>query len=181
MVILNHFRRKLKLGVFGRVTSYLPVVAMPAGLAALYHTMVIKINRFNHFLLHTKCFKQVIQRNLVLSKYDCPLCLQTKAIFIQTGIGLVYPLLLAPMASFMYATRHFTYRMPYLTEQPKAWLKLWVKLTRSAKGISFYLLLANVIAAAAVTGLEMSEYYDLQVKMEEHEKKVESGFFDEEK
>lgn len=40
MVILNHFRKKLKLGMHGRVTSYLPVVAMPCALSALFHVTV---------------------------------------------------------------------------------------------------------------------------------------------
>ncbi|KAL7027711.1 hypothetical protein ACKWTF_005546 [Chironomus riparius] len=159
MVILNHFRRKLKLGMHGRVSSYLPVVAMPSALAALFHTTFI-------------------ERSIVLRKYDCPLCLQSRAAFLQTGIGFVYPFLLAPMASFMFATRHFTVRLPYITEQPKEWLKFWLKLTRSAKHLAPYIVLANIIGAVGITSLEFHEYEKLQMHFEEHERKVESGFYD---
>lgn len=82
------------------------------------------------------------------------------------------------MASFMFATRHFTVRLPYVTEQPKEWLKLWIKLTRSAKNVAPYILLANIIGAAGVTTLEFHEFAKLQMHFEEHEKKVESGYFD---
>ncbi|KAG5683760.1 hypothetical protein PVAND_013025 [Polypedilum vanderplanki] len=156
VVLLNHFRTKLRLGVMGRVTSYLPVVAMPSALAALFHV-------------------SYIQRNIVLRKYDCPLCVETRAALLQTGIGLVYPLLLAPMASLMYATRHFTVRLPYLTEQPKEWLRLIVKLTRSTKGKLAYILIANLIAGSAVTALEFKEFDNIQMKFEELEKQIESG------
>jgi transmembrane protein 126A len=123
-------------------------------------------------------FFQFIERSIVLRKYDCPLCLQSRAAFLQTGIGFVYPFLLAPMASFMFATRHFTVRLPYVTEQPKEWLKLWLKLTRSAKHLAPYIVLANIIGAVGITSLEYHEFAKLQLHFEEHERKVESGYFD---
>jgi transmembrane protein 126A len=111
----------------------------------------------------------------VLKKYDCPLCLQTRAALIQAGIGLIYPLMLAPMTSLMYATRHFTVRIPFILEQPKEWLKLMIKLTRSTKGKSAYILVANLIAGTAVTALEFKEYDNMQRKFDELEKQIESG------
>lgn len=40
IVINNHFRTKLKLGQYGRMSSYLSVVAIPAMFSALFHTTV---------------------------------------------------------------------------------------------------------------------------------------------
>lgn len=176
VVILNHFRRKLKLGLHGRVSSYLPVVAMPSALAALFHVTVSYFLDYLNLILND--LFQFVERSLVLKKYDCPLCLQSRAAFLQTGVGFVYPFLLAPMASFMFATRHFTVRLPYITEQPKEWLKLWIKLTRSAKHLAPYILLANIIGAVGITSLEFHEFEKLQLHFEEHERKVESGYFD---
>jgi hypothetical protein len=79
------------------------------------------------------------------------------------------------MASFFYATRHFTVRLPYITEQPKEWLRLWIKLTRSGKGLAGYLLAANLIGAMAVTTLEFEQFTNMQLKLDEFEKKVENG------
>jgi hypothetical protein len=75
----------------------------------------------------------------------------------------------------MYATRHFTVRLPSITEQPKEWLRLLLKLTRSTKGKSVYILAANLIASATVTSLEFSELDNLQRKFEELERQIDSG------
>lgn len=111
----------------------------------------------------------------MLKKYDCPLCLQTRASLFQVAIGVLYPLTLAPMASLMFATRHFTVRLPFITEQPKEWLRLLIKLTRSTKSKLAYLLVANLIAGASLTALEMHEFDNLQRKFEEFERQIDNG------
>lgn len=42
----------------------------------------------------------------------CTLCKETKAVAGQVGLGLIQPLLLIPASTFMFATRHFTQRIP---------------------------------------------------------------------
>lgn len=116
-----------------------------------------------------------MQPKILLSEFECPICLQTKATIFQLAVGLVYPFMLAPMASFLYATRHFTVRLPYLTEEPKAWLKLWWKLTRSGKKLAGYVLVANLLGAMIITPLELNEIVKLRQKLQEHEKNVENG------
>jgi transmembrane protein 126A len=115
----------------------------------------------------------------MLRNYDCPLCLEFRAAATQLSIGFVYPYLLAPMASLMFATRHFTVRLPYITEQPKEWLRLWIKMTRTSKSLALYLFLANLISATAVTTLEFKEMAFINEEMEEHARKVEQGLIEE--
>lgn len=40
MLLNNHFRYKLKLGAYGRGSTYLAVVAAPVALSALFHAAV---------------------------------------------------------------------------------------------------------------------------------------------
>ena len=57
-------------------------------------------------------------------------------------------------------------RLPYITEEPKKWFKLILKLTRSARSLVGYSLVANIIGAYAVTYLEFKEYAALREKLE---------------
>lgn len=46
---------------------------------------------------------------------------------------------------------------------------------RSGKSIAGYCFAANVVGAIAVTSIEFSQFLNLQSKLEEFEKQVESG------
>lgn len=85
--INNYYRRVLKLGSYGRLSSYLPAVALPAIMATFFHTT---------FVLP----------DIVLNKEPCPVCLQTRAALLQTGFGVAYPMLLVPLSSFMVRGRN---------------------------------------------------------------------------
>lgn len=93
----------------------------------------------------------------------------------QVGTGLFYPLFLAPMASFMYATRHFTYRLPSITEDPKGIFKLFLKFTKSAGTLTAVLFGLNAVVAMLVTAKGMSEYANVQNKLVEHERRIDAG------
>jgi transmembrane protein 126A len=123
---------------------------------------------------------QTVQANVMLRRYDCPMCLQTRAGLLQTSFAVLYPFCLAPVAAFMYATRHFTYKLPSLTEQPKEVFKLWMKFTRSATTLTGFLIAANMLAAMYITSKEQKEHLFVNLQLLEHEKKVESGSLTEE-
>lgn len=78
----NHYRTRLRLGKFGYVSSYVPIVVLPAIMASLFH-------------------RAFIQSQILLPKEECALCLQLRAAAIQGFFGTVYPGLLAPLASYM--------------------------------------------------------------------------------
>lgn len=111
----------------------------------------------------------------MLRTYDCPLCLQTNAGIVQGGMAVGYPFLLAPVASFMFATRHFTYRLPSLTTETKDVVKLWLKFTRSGATMGLVLLGVNMVVAIMLTARQMQEHANISMALAEFERKVESG------
>uniref|UniRef100_A0A1B0DAZ8 Uncharacterized protein n=1 Tax=Phlebotomus papatasi TaxID=29031 RepID=A0A1B0DAZ8_PHLPP len=145
--IHNHYRKKLKLGNFGRATSYLPIVVLPALVAPVVH-------------------KVAIQTALLLSNYKCPVCLQVRGGLLQTAVAGIYPAMLAPLACFMYANRHFTYRIPSITQQPREILTLWAKLTRPIAGPLIGIFLANYFAAMYLTNREIQDFHLIMVKLD---------------
>lgn len=75
----------------------------------------------------------------------------------------------------MYATRHFTYRLPSLTEKPKEILSLYVKFTKSAKNMGLALVALNMLAGMAVTSMEISEHANITKTMLEHDRRIDDG------
>lgn len=94
---------------------------------------------------------------------------------LQVGTGLLYPLVLAPFASFMFATRHFTYKLPSLTEQPKEILKLGLKFTKSAGTITAVMFGINALVAMSLTARAMSELDYITNRVIEHERLIDAG------
>lgn len=117
----------------------------------------------------------MVQSDVLLRRYQCPSCLQVRAALFQAGFGVVYPFLLGPIASFMFATRHFTYRLPSITEQPREVVKLWMKLTKSASGTGTAFLILNLFAGMLITYREMTEHYTINLKLTELEEKLENS------
>lgn len=109
--------------------------------------------------------------------YDCPICIQTRAAVTQAATGVVYPFLLAPMAAFMYATRHFTYKLPSITTQTGDVARLWWKFVKSGSTMASVILGLNMFAAMYLTHKEMQQHYNINMKMAEFERKVDSGSY----
>lgn len=55
---------------------------------------------------------QYILRSIYVQSDGCIICTEAKSAGIQLFFGLVQPLLLVPASSFLFATRHFTHRIP---------------------------------------------------------------------
>lgn len=117
---------------------------------------------------------QFIQSHVILKLYDCPICLQTRAAVFQAGTAVLYPFLLAPTAAFLFATRHFTYRLPSITTQPKEVFNLYWKFAKKGNGIAGTLLGINVLAAMFITSRQINEHAFVNKQLEEFERKVES-------
>jgi transmembrane protein 126A len=79
------------------------------------------------------------------------------------------------MAAFMFATRHFTFKLPSITQQPKEVFKLYLKFTRSAGSMIGILLGVNVLTAMYLTSRQMREHANINFQLEEFEKKIENG------
>lgn len=74
--------------------------------------------------------EQIIQNEIFLNPMGCPLCTQTHAMVLQLGVGVVQPFILASASTLIFATRHFTYRFPQITSDPKGFLKFYIKISR---------------------------------------------------
>ncbi|XP_049534276.1 uncharacterized protein LOC125950376 [Anopheles darlingi] len=151
----NHFRTALRLGSYGRLSSYLPAVALPAIMASLFHGLFV-------------------QPDVILRRNACPVCLQTRAAAVQAGLSIAYPLLLVPLSSFMFATRHFTYRLPSITEQPKAVLQVFRKITGPITLPLTLLLSFNVALSIFLTGKEFETVHRINIRLLELERHLES-------
>ncbi|XP_053678586.1 uncharacterized protein LOC128728960 [Anopheles nili] len=152
---INHYyRRVLKLGNYGRLSSYLPAVALPAIMATMFHSVFVV-------------------PDLILNQQSCPVCLQTRAAAFQGGFSVAYPMLLVPLSSFMFATRHFTYRLPSITEKPRDVLKLYKKLSGPIMLPITFLLAFNVGLSMFLTGKEFQTVYKINLKLLEFERRLE--------
>lgn len=175
----NHYRTRLRLGKFGYISSYVPIVVLPAIMASLFH-------------------RTFIQSRILLAKDTCPLCVQLRAAAMQVTLGTVYPTLLAPFASYMvrgeyfyfflnrnanlfilrfqFAVRHFTYRLPSITEDPKGLFRVYQKMTRPlTMGLTISLGL-NALIACALTYREQLDFMKLQYKIQKEERWAEEQY-----
>ncbi|XP_011305797.1 uncharacterized protein [Fopius arisanus] len=105
LTINEHFRRKLKLHRYGKLSTSFAMGLTPAVIISAAHCI---------FVTH----------DIYINKSKCLLCLQQRAMTLQVGFGVCYPIMLSPLANFMYSTRHGTYRLPYWGDY-KGTLKLW--------------------------------------------------------
>ncbi|XP_052851047.1 uncharacterized protein LOC128261404 [Drosophila gunungcola] len=153
--INNHYRTKLRLGGHGRLSSYLPIVAVPAIFTMLAH-------------------KFFIQRPILLNPLgECPVCIQVRSAFFQTGLGIVYPTILAPFAAFMFATRCYTYRIPSITESPREVFQLWRKITRPIVPALGTIICLQALITMFLTGQEDKQNFNLMLRMREIEHQLE--------
>ncbi|EDW57636.1 uncharacterized protein [Drosophila virilis] len=152
----NHYRTRLRLGAHGRLSSYLPIVAVPAIFTMLSH-------------------KFFIQRPLLLNPLaECPVCTQVRSAAFQTALGVVYPTILAPFAAFMFATRCYTYRLPSITESPREVLMLYHKFTRPIIPALSTIIVVQAFLTMYLTGKEEKQNFNLLLRMKEIEHELEA-------
>lgn len=124
-------------------------------------------------MMLTKCFRslsnfcfnfhlQYIQNNIFVDPLGCTLCKGTRAAAVQLFFGLVQPLFLVPASSFMFATRHFTLRIPSPIRDRKDFFKFCRKLFAPIKvpmGINAGL---QIFLAFFITHMEENHFFHMQ-------------------
>uniref|UniRef100_U5EFQ6 Putative conserved plasma membrane protein n=1 Tax=Corethrella appendiculata TaxID=1370023 RepID=U5EFQ6_9DIPT len=151
LYVNSHYRVKLKLGSYGRLSSYLPIVVLPSIMSIVSHS-------------------GFIQPRVILQKDPCTVCTQMRAATFHSFFAVAYPTLLAPIASFLFATRHFTYRMPEITSEPKQVFKLWQKISRPLTFQLTCFLAVNAFLAMFLTHKEYESVYTINAKLLQMEK-----------
>ncbi|XP_022208129.1 uncharacterized protein LOC111064683 [Drosophila obscura] len=153
--INNHYRTKLRLGSHGRLSSYMPIVVVPAIFTMLTH-------------------KFFIQRPILLDPLgECPICRQVRSAAFQTSLGIVYPTILAPFAAFMFATRCYTYRLPSITESPKEVFMLWRQITRPLVPSLATIIAFQAFLAMYLTYKQEKQNFSVMLRMKEIEYQLE--------
>lgn len=109
---------------------------------------------------------QIIHREIfAFQEQNCAACLQVRSAAVQLAVGVLQPCFLAPLSSFMFATRHFTYRMPLPLSQPREFAKFYMKLSQPILFTMAILCGIQILAAFFVTHMELTEFRELQLKM----------------
>lgn len=141
-----YFRKKLRLKNFGLFSTYLPNMALP-------------------FLLVSGFQTAYTQQNIYLDPYGCSICKGTRAAAIQIGFGLLQPLVLVPASAFMFATRHFTYRMPSPIHNPKEFFIFYKKLYKPLRGPMTINVCLQIMLAFFITHMQENHFLYLQKEM----------------
>lgn len=144
--INNYYRSKLKLGNWGKLSTYLPIVVIPTVVSMIGH-------------------KGAVTKDIIINPKACSTCLEIRSAFIQSGFGVLYPTLMAPLAAFLFATRYFTYRLPDVTQQPKEVFHIWRKMTKPLVPTITALICFHGICAILITHKELEHFYKLQLKL----------------
>ncbi|XP_018578643.1 uncharacterized protein LOC108916823 [Anoplophora glabripennis] len=153
--INNHFRRKLKLFSYGRISSYLPICAAPATMC---------------FFLH----HEVVLKDLVLLQQNhCPICMEMKASAFQSLFGLALPLALAPITSLGLAQRYGTSSIPSILQEPLEVFKLVRKFVNPIKNVLFGIFVGQALLGSAVTYFEAKSIYKVHSQLMELENNLE--------
>lgn len=106
--------------------------------------------------------KQLVTNQIYLNPLGCSLCKEARAAAVQVGFGLVQPLLLVPASSFMFATRHFTYRLPSPIRNTKDFVRVCMQLYRPLKVPMTINVALQVIIACFITHMEENHFLYLQ-------------------
>ncbi|XP_059472778.1 transmembrane protein 126A [Neocloeon triangulifer] len=139
MYINNHYRKKMRLFNYGRLSSYLPTVVIPSMITAFGHSMLV-------------------QNDVLLRDTRCVLCIQMRCAALQVATSVCYPMVLAPLAALGFAARYRTFIVPNLisAQGRKFAAETWIKFTKPIAN--------NLLAIVAAQGLTASFLAYHQIK-----------------
>ncbi|XP_066138894.1 uncharacterized protein [Euwallacea fornicatus] len=149
----NYFRRKFLLRHYGSLASYFPICFVPGAASAILHS-------------------EAILKKIILMKFDeCPMCMEMRAVVVQTSLGVLYPLVLAPIGCAALAVRFSTHDIPYITDRPKEVVNVFKKMFKSLHTKILYMVIAQAFLASVVTYYEASNFINISKKIVEQEEK----------
>lgn len=85
--------------------------------------------------------------------------------FVQVIFGLIQPLLLVPASAFMFATRHFTHRIPSPIRDRPAFFRFCKILYGPMKTPMAINAGLQILLAFFITHMEENNFFDLQKQM----------------
>ncbi|XP_057337527.1 uncharacterized protein LOC130675710 [Microplitis mediator] len=159
LMINRHFRIRLKLRRDGLVVSQIATAISSIVFATTPHLAYIS-------------------EDILLRITPCPLCIETRAGFIQVAGAVLYPCISAPLANFFIAARVGSYRLPHFANGQEIF-KLWLKFIKPMREKFLILTVVNFMFAGCITYAEAKSVVTIRMKMmelakqarEENEKK----------
>ncbi|KAL1123398.1 hypothetical protein AAG570_002478 [Ranatra chinensis] len=145
LMISNHYRKKLKLRHYGRISMFIPTAFIPSVLIVILHSKFVT--------------EEILLQN------ECPVCIQMRAVVMQTVGGIIYPAAISPFAAFGYSTVYGTYRVPLFKRENLGEIyDLWRKLSRPLQSRLLFMWAAHVGLAAAITNAEAKSLFRIYKK-----------------
>lgn len=114
-----------------------------------------------------------MQPDIFTNPLGCSLCKETRAGAFQLALGLIQPLVIVPASTFMFATRHFTYRIPSPIHNRREFFKFLAKVYAPLKVPMAVSAGLQVLLAFYITHMEENQFFHLQkamVRSDESEK-----------
>ncbi|CAH1736767.1 uncharacterized protein LOC114127817 [Aphis gossypii] len=145
-VILHFYRKRLKLGNYGRFTLFLPVVIMPSIFDQIYQS-------------------SITTKSIILQE-DCPICISTQSMFIQLGTGIVYPLMSTIGGSYMVA--HKMNLLSFKSNGPdivKEFAQHLTKLSRPLYNRLTAFVIGHALLSYMISHYQMENFEFLRLKM----------------
>ncbi|KAF2350031.1 Transmembrane protein 126 [Trinorchestia longiramus] len=147
------FRKALKLKSFAFFSTYMATMCIPSVMASALHGIFV--------VAPTLSGKQM-----------CPVCLETRSVALQAGISVAYPLLLAPIACFQFASRYMTAAIPPLWPQPQYIFKKYLSIVKPMANKLLILTAINMALAAGLVYGELENLGTVTRKLEQMERVV---------
>ncbi|XP_046348262.1 transmembrane protein 126A-like isoform X2 [Haliotis rufescens] len=154
-IINAHYRQKFRLQNYGRMASYLPAVCLPAMMTAFFHQFYV-------------------QNNILVGKYDCTVCMETRSGAVNSLLGGLYPLLLSPVSCIILARKYYTVPVPRITE-PTLILNLMRKTSPMVGGL-FLLVAGQFTFGMLLAEREITKFQNVLVKTSGSLRNDEDGY-----
>lgn len=108
---------------------------------------------------------QYIQRSIYVRRNECIMCTEAKSAGVQLFFGLLQPLLLVPASSFLFATRHFTHRIPSPIHYRKDFFRFIKQIYSPLKVPMAINSLLQIGLAMMITHISFKEFHYLNSNM----------------
>ncbi|XP_030768107.1 uncharacterized protein LOC115891703 [Sitophilus oryzae] len=146
-VFLNsHFRKKLMLFHYGKLSTYLPIVVLPAASSLLYHY-------------------EFVLKDIVLMKTPCPTCIELRSAAFQALFGVIFPLILAPLGCAAVSQRYKTYYLPDPKNDPKLAFNEFKSFFKPISKKVWYMFLAHAFLGSALSYFEIRDIININKKL----------------
>lgn len=136
--INQKYRQLFKLGNTGKITSFLPIVAVPPFLALL-------------------CHQGLVTKKILIGEFPCHICATVKSGTIQAVTGCVYPLLTATIYTAVLAKNYTTYPLPSLTE-PLRFVTSIFKMSSPLRRPLLLMIIAQYLLGTAIVAAQLNTY-----------------------